>query len=85
MSRSSLHGDAVMDSKPIDVGRQSYEDARDMVALGHTEELTRKFSSWSMLALAFSILGTYGTFAQDLASGLNNGGPITILWGLVLV
>ncbi|CAD0112921.1 unnamed protein product, partial [Aureobasidium uvarum] len=74
-----------MDSKPIDVGNQSYEDARDMVALGHTEELTRKFSPWSMLALAFSILGTYGTFAQDLASGLNNGGPITILWGLVLV
>lgn len=30
-------------------------------------------------------IGTYSTFAQDLSSGLTNGGPITILWGLVLV
>ncbi|THZ93909.1 amino acid permease family protein [Aureobasidium pullulans] len=85
MSGPTFHGDGVMDSKPIDVGRQSYEDARDMVALGHTEELTRKFSPWSMFALCFSILGTWGTFAQDLSSGLTNGGAITILWGLVLV
>ncbi|THX58362.1 amino acid permease family protein [Aureobasidium pullulans] len=85
MSGPTFHGDGVMDCKPIDVGRQSYEDARDMVALGHTEELTRKFSPWSMFALCFSILGTWGTFAQDLSSGLTNGGAITILWGLVLV
>ncbi|THX11770.1 amino acid permease family protein [Aureobasidium pullulans] len=85
MSGPTFHDDGVMDSKPIDVGRQSYEDARDMVALGHTEELTRKFSPWSMFALCFSILGTWGTFAQDLSSGLTNGGAITILWGLVLV
>jgi choline transport protein len=74
-----------MDLKSTDVGRQSYEDARDLVAFGHTEELTRKFSPWSMLALSFSILGTYATFAQDLGTGLTNGGAITILWGLVLV
>lgn len=47
--------------------------------------LTRKFSLWSMLSLAFCVLGTYSTFAQDLSSGLTNGGAVTILWGLVLV
>lgn len=31
------------------------------------------------------LIGTYSTFAQDLSSGLTNGGSITILWGLVLV
>lgn len=31
------------------------------------------------------VLGTYSVFAQDLSSGLTNGGPITILWGLLLV
>jgi choline transport protein len=54
------------------------------VAVGE-QSLTRKFSLWSMLALAFSILGTWSTFAQDLASGLTNGGPVSILWGLLLV
>lgn len=29
--------------------------------------------------------GTYYIFAQDLATGLNNGASIMILWGLVLV
>ena len=38
----------------------------------------RKFIIWSML-------GTWTTFAQDLASGLTNGGSITIVWGLCLV
>jgi amino acid permease len=60
-------------------------DALDLASMGHSQALQRKFSKWSMLALAFSVLGTWTTFAQDLASGLTNGGPITILWGLCLV
>lgn len=52
---------------------------------GDSATLTRKFDLWSMLSLAFCVLGTYSTFAQDLSSGLTNGGPITILWGLCLV
>ncbi|KAK3672400.1 hypothetical protein LTR78_007707 [Recurvomyces mirabilis] len=65
--------------------KQSLDDAHDLAALGHVEALTRKFDTWSMLALAFCVLGTWSTFAQDLASGLTNGGPIAILWGLALV
>ena len=64
---------------------QDDPDAKDLASLGHAQLLTRKFNMWSMLALAFSVLGTWSTFAQDLASGLTNGGAITILWGLVLV
>ncbi|KAJ5691912.1 hypothetical protein N7462_001335 [Penicillium macrosclerotiorum] len=64
---------------------QDVQDATDLAAMGHAQALTRKFNMWSMLALAFCVLGTYSTFAQDLSSGLTNGGPITILWGLVLV
>ncbi|KAK8061744.1 hypothetical protein PG994_008110 [Apiospora phragmitis] len=61
------------------------EDVQDLADLGHEQALTRKFSMWSMLALTFSILGTWATMAQNLASGLSNGGPVSILWGLVLV
>ncbi|KAJ5433462.1 uncharacterized protein N7458_012618 [Penicillium daleae] len=64
---------------------QDVQDATDLAGMGHAQALTRKFNIWSMLALAFCVLGTYSTFAQDLSSGLTNGGPITILWGLVLV
>lgn len=71
--------------KPTLDSDQDVQDATDLAAMGHAQVLTRKFDMWSMLALAFCVLGTYSTFAQDLSSGLTNGGSITILWGLVLV
>lgn len=70
---------------PLNKVDQSTQDALDLAAMGHEQQLRRKFSIWSMLALAFCVLGTWTTFAQDLASGLTNGGSITILWGLCLV
>lgn len=67
---------------PVDIAAQ---DALDLASMGHSASLVRKFNMWSMLALAFSVLGTWTTFSQDLGSGLTNGGAITILWGLCLV
>ncbi|KAF9874369.1 amino acid permease family [Colletotrichum karsti] len=61
------------------------QDERDLEELGHSQVLSRKFDTWSMLSLAFVVLGTWSVFAQSLASGLMNGGPIAILWGLCLV
>ncbi|RAK96059.1 putative amino acid permease family protein [Aspergillus ibericus CBS 121593] len=71
--------------KPIESVDQSVQDAHDLAAMGHDQAMTRKFDIWSMLSLAFCVLGTYSTFAQDLDSGLTNGGSVAILWGLVLV
>ncbi|KAJ6164265.1 hypothetical protein N7470_002937 [Penicillium chermesinum] len=68
--------------KPID---QDTHDAYDLAAFGHDQSLSRSFNIWSMLALAFCVLGTWSTFAQDLSDGLINGGPVSILWGLLLL
>ncbi|KAJ6107999.1 hypothetical protein N7523_009322 [Penicillium sp. IBT 18751x] len=68
--------------KPTD---QNVQDAHDLAAFGHDQTLARKFNIWSMLAMAFCVLGTWSTFAQDLSDGLINGGPVSILWGLCLV
>ncbi|KAG6081622.1 hypothetical protein E4U33_006676 [Claviceps sp. LM78 group G4] len=68
-----------------DINDQATRDAQDLAALGHVQILSRKFSLWSMFALAFCVLGTWSTMAQDLATGLANGGPLGILWGLLLV
>ncbi|KAJ5113501.1 hypothetical protein N7456_002035 [Penicillium angulare] len=69
-------------SKPTD---QNILDACDLADFGHGQALERKFNIWSMLAMAFCVLGTWSTFAQDLSDGLVNGGPVSILWGLALV
>ena len=72
-------------SKKVTEAIQNNQDALDLASMGHSQVLKRTFGTWSMLALAFSVLGTWTTFAQDLASGLTNGGPITVIWGLCLV
>ncbi|KFY00282.1 hypothetical protein O988_03396 [Pseudogymnoascus sp. VKM F-3808] len=72
-------------TKTLDDVDENTQDALDLAAMGHEQSLIRKFNIWSMLALAFSVLGTWAVFAQDLATGLANGGSITILWGLCLV
>ncbi|CAK7200546.1 hypothetical protein SEUCBS139899_003243 [Sporothrix eucalyptigena] len=64
---------------------QEFQDEQDLAAMGHEQAMSRKFGVFSMLSLAFCVLGTWSTFAQDLSSGLVNGGPVAILWGLVLV
>lgn len=131
----SLETTAQPPSEVVDSAEQDVVDACDLAALGHAQSLSRKFDIWSILALAFCVLGTWSTFAQvsiyehflsssvadaedsvwqlsrrtsprlqcqsgqtkerqmltevlsmqDLSSGLTNGGPISILWGLCLV
>lgn len=48
----------------VDAVDQDVVDACDLAALGHSQSLTRKFDIWSILALAFCVLGTWSTFAQ---------------------
>lgn len=43
---------------------QDLIDEVDLAALGHGQALSRKFDLWSILALAFCVLGTWSTFAQ---------------------
>lgn len=73
------------ESRRASLAEQVQQDARLLTDLGHEQELVRQFGPWSMFALAFSVLGTWSTLAQNLSAGINNGGPVTILWGLMLV
>lgn len=53
---------------PISIGAEAVDqeliDEVDLAALGHGQALSRKFDIWSILALSFSVLGTWSTFAQ---------------------
>lgn len=51
--------------------------------LGHTPELKRKFSSLSMLGLAFAILNSWTALSASLSLALPSGGPTSVIWGLV--
>ncbi|KAK6379866.1 hypothetical protein LTS17_005940 [Exophiala oligosperma] len=55
-----------------------------LAELGHVQHMTRKFGFWSMLSLAFSIAGTWVALSADLGAGLNSGGTVSLIWGVVL-
>lgn len=53
-----------VESPPLKVpleNEQDVQDATDLAGMGHAQALTRKFNIWSMLALAFCVLGMYWT------------------------
>ncbi|KAH6718648.1 putative amino acid permease family protein [Leptodontidium sp. MPI-SDFR-AT-0119] len=59
-------------------------DEQVLADLGFQIELTRKFGRLSMLAMAFGILGTWIAFAASFGTGLTYGGPVTMLYGLLI-
>jgi hypothetical protein len=67
--------DVESNSPPLKVpleNDQDVQDATDLAGMGHAQALTRKFNMWSMLALAFCVLGMWrtweGTWSRQLES-----------------
>jgi choline transport protein len=68
---------------PTMTGGGISDDARQLAALGHTQELKRTFSPLAMLGLAFAILNSWTALATSLSLALPSGGPTSVLWGLI--
>ena len=59
------------------------DDAAQLAAHGHKQELNRNFSRLSMLGLAFAILNSWTALSASLSLALPSGGPTSVIWGLV--
>ena len=58
-------------------------DDAQLAALGHSAELERNFSFFSMLGLAYAIPNSWPALAASLSLALPSGGPVSVIWGLV--
>lgn len=59
-------------------------DEQRLAELGHGQSFQRSFSRWTMLGLAFAILNSWTALAASLSLALPSGGPIAVVWGLVV-
>ena len=59
------------------------EDDAVLAQMGHKAELSRNFSTFAMLGLAFAILNSWTALAASLSLALPSGGPTSVIWGLV--
>lgn len=53
--------------------------------MGDIEKPKRTISTLAILAASFNILNTWFGLASTLVLGFSNGGPVTIIYGLILI
>ncbi|KAF2873182.1 amino acid/polyamine transporter I [Massariosphaeria phaeospora] len=60
-------------------------DARKLAEMGYTQDMQRNFSVWSVLGVGFSLTNSWFGISAALVTGINSGGPILIIYGVVLI
>ena len=53
--------------------------------MGDIEKPKRTIGTLEILAASFNILNTWFGMASTLVLGFSNGGPVTIIYGLILI
>lgn len=59
-------------------------DALKLAAMGYQQDMTRKFSIWSILGSGFSLTNSWFAISAALATGINSGGPVLLIYGIIL-
>nr|UVX23235.1 choline transport protein [Curvularia lunata CX-3] len=66
-------------SKSIDA------DAIKLAEMGYTQDMKRKYTVWSVLGVGFSITNSWFGISAALITGINSGGPLLIIYGIILL
>jgi amino acid transporter len=61
------------------------DDERRLAELGYTQELNRTWSSFQNFAISFTIISILAGCFTTYGQAWNNGGPIAISWGWLLI
>ena len=63
----------------------SIADEKRLAELGYKQELNRSWSGFQNFAISFTIISILAGCLTSYAIAFNNGGPIAISWGWLLV
>ena len=73
-------GDSLSDEKHVlDV------DASKLAEMGYSQEMKRGFSVVSILALGFSVTNSWFGVSAAMVTGINSGGPVLLVYGIILL
>ncbi|KAL7273888.1 choline transporter [Rhizina undulata] len=61
------------------------EDAAKLEEMGYTQELERNFSKWSLLGICFALTNSWFGISASLVTGINSGGPIVTVYGIIWI
>jgi choline transport protein len=60
-------------------------DAMKLAEMGYTQDMKRNYTVWSVLGVGFSITNSWFGISASLITGINSGGPILIIYGIMLI
>lgn len=78
------------DTRPALNGPSDYVNELDLDALklgemGYTQDLKRNYSVVSVLGVGFSLTNSWFGISAALITGINSGGPVLIIYGIILI
>lgn len=53
--------------------------------MGYTQDLERNFSKWTLLGICFALTNSWYGLSASLVTGINSGGPIVTIYGIIIV
>jgi amino acid permease (GABA permease) len=74
-----------MSIQPPQGGVETVSDEAKLHQLGYAQELRRGMSGFSNFAVSFTIISILSGCLTLFAFGMNTGGPMTMIWGWLLV
>ncbi len=74
---------AVMDQLDVPPAART-DDGYVMAIIGKKEQLVRRFGFLSILALSTTLLSSWEAVAGVFYAGLYNGGPVSLVYGMIL-
>ena len=60
-------------------------DAMKLAEMGYSQDMSRNFSMWSVLGVGFSLTNSWFAISAALVTGINSGGPLLCVYGLILM
>jgi choline transport protein len=60
-------------------------DAMKLAEMGYTQDMQRNFSVWSVLGVGFSLTNSWFGISAAMITGINSGGPLLIIYGIILL
>ncbi|MCJ1456717.1 hypothetical protein MMC28_007081 [Mycoblastus sanguinarius] len=77
MNMSHADSDHNVDLKSLD------SDAFNLAQMGYSQEMKRNYTWFSLLGVGFSLTNSWWGISAALITGINSGGPLQIVYGLI--
>ena len=83
-NEKSTLDDIVRNTSNDNVDMKSLDsDALVLAQMGYTQEMKRNYTWFSLLGVGFSLTNSWWGISAALITGINSGGPVQIVYGLL--